>query len=48
MVAVQAAAGLSTAEVATLSGNAFEIAWLSEADKSEYVAAVDGYELSPR
>ena len=43
LVAIQEAAGLSQDEVVSLVRNGFEAAWLPDADKKEYLAAVDGY-----
>jgi adenosine deaminase len=40
LVAVQEAADLSREAIVTLVGNAFEASWLDEADKSEYLAAL--------
>jgi adenosine deaminase len=42
-IAVQSALGLTDAEVVTLARNSFEAAFLSAADKSRWIGAVDAY-----
>ena len=37
------AVGLTTAEVAQLARNSFEIAWLTPADRDRYLADLDAY-----
>jgi len=43
LIAVAEAAGLTTAEVAQLARNSFEITWLSPADRDGYLAGLDAY-----
>jgi adenosine deaminase len=43
LMAVQAAADLSRAEVVQLVRNAFEAAWLDDQARDEYLGAVDAY-----
>jgi adenosine deaminase len=43
LVAVQEAVGLTTAELARLARNSFEIAWITPADRDRYVADLDAY-----
>jgi adenosine deaminase len=43
LVAVQEAVGLTTAELAQLASNSFEIAWISPADRARYLTDLDAY-----
>ncbi len=43
LVRLQEETGMGTELIATLVRNAFEISWLEEADRSEYLARVDAY-----
>ncbi len=43
LIAVAEAVGLTTAEVAQLARNSFEIAWLSSPDRHRYLADLDAY-----
>lgn len=43
LIAVAEAVGLTTAEVAQLARNSFEIAWLSPADRDRYLTGLDAY-----
>jgi adenosine deaminase len=43
LVAVQEAVGLTTAELAQLARNSFEIAWISPADRARYLTDLDAY-----
>ncbi len=43
LAAAAEAAGLTTAEVARLARNSFEIAWLAPADRDRYLAGLDAY-----
>jgi adenosine deaminase len=43
LVAVQEAVGLTTAELARLARNSFEIAWISPTERDRYLADLDAY-----
>jgi adenosine deaminase len=43
LAAAQREAGLTAAEAAALARNAFEIAWISAAERDSYLAALDAY-----
>jgi adenine deaminase len=43
LAVVQQAAGLTTAELARLARNSFEIAWISPAERDRYLADLDAY-----
>ncbi len=45
LTAVQQAVGLTTAELARLARNSFEIAWLGPADRDRYLRDLDAYVL---
>jgi adenine deaminase len=45
LAAVQEAVGLTAAELAQLTRNSFEIAWITPADRAHYLAELDAYVL---
>jgi adenosine deaminase len=45
--AVQQAAALTVAELAQLARNSFQIAWLTPADRTPYLAALNTYLSTP-
>ena len=47
LAAAQAEAGMSREEVLQLARNSFEVGWLDEAERADYLARLEAYAAGP-